>query len=156
MPWLDAVDAVVEAWYPGQADGTALADMLFDDVDPGRWLPVTFEESIDECQISDTEGYPDVDEVAAYDEGVFVGYRYFDRQGTELLFPFGHGLSYGTFWFVTPRSSKRASACDGFWCPLLLEKVHLKSFGTAFDISKILLNVCLRSVYHTGLTSVVV
>lgn len=97
MPWLDAVNAVVETWYPGQVDGTALADVLFGDADPGGRLPVTFGQSTEDYPTADAKAYPGVDDVATYDEGIFVGYRYFDRQGTEPLFPFGHGLSYAAF-----------------------------------------------------------
>lgn len=112
MPWLDAVDAVVETWYPGQVDGTALADVLFGDTDPGGRLPVTFGLSSDDYPTGDMEAYPGVDGVASYDEGVFVGYRYFDHLGTEPLFPFGHGLSYATFEYEDVTVSKRESGDD--------------------------------------------
>jgi len=94
MPWLDAVDAVLETWYPGQADGAALADVLFGDADPGGRLPVTFGQSAADYPATSEEAFPGTDDVASYDEDVFVGYRHFDRQDTEPLFPFGHGLSY--------------------------------------------------------------
>ncbi|OVE85856.1 beta-glucosidase family protein [Natronolimnobius baerhuensis] len=96
MPWLESVDAVLETWYPGQADGEALAAVLFGDADPGGRLPVTFGQSAEQYPTADEAAFPGVDGVAAYDEGVFVGYRYFDEQGLEPLFPFGHGLSYAT------------------------------------------------------------
>ncbi|MEY7852060.1 beta-glucosidase [Natrarchaeobius sp. A-rgal3] len=96
MPWLESVDAVLETWYPGQADGEALANVLFGDADPGGRLPVTFGRSAADYPTASEEAFPGVDGVAAYDEGVFVGYRYFDERDVEALFPFGHGLSYAT------------------------------------------------------------
>ncbi|AEH39242.1 beta-glucosidase family protein [Halopiger xanaduensis] len=96
MPWLEAVDAVLETWYPGQTDGEALADVLFGDADPGGRLPVTFGRSAADYPTADEGSFPGVDDVADYDEGVFVGYRHFDEHDLEPLFPFGHGLSYAT------------------------------------------------------------
>ncbi|RKD98010.1 beta-glucosidase [Halopiger aswanensis] len=97
MPWLEAVDAVLETWYPGQGDGEALADILFGDADPGGRLPVTFGRSADDYPTAEETAFPGTDDVARYDEGVFVGYRYFDEHDREPLFPFGHGLSYAAF-----------------------------------------------------------
>ncbi|AEH37020.1 beta-glucosidase family protein [Halopiger xanaduensis] len=97
MPWLEAVDAVLETWYPGQADGEALAAVLFGDADPGGRLPVTFGQSAADYPTADEAAFPGVDDVTSYDEGVFVGYRYFDEHDREPLFPFGHGLSYAAF-----------------------------------------------------------
>ncbi|SEW10675.1 beta-glucosidase [Natrinema salifodinae] len=97
LPWLDAVDAVLETWYPGQADGEALAAVLFGDDDPSGRLPVTFGRSAADYPTADEAAFPGTDGSARYDEGVFVGYRYFDEHDVEPLFPFGHGLSYATF-----------------------------------------------------------
>ncbi|ELZ96206.1 beta-glucosidase family protein [Haloferax sulfurifontis] len=98
LPWRDSVDAVVESWYPGQADGDALASVLYGDADPSGRLPVTFapEESY---PTASEERFPGVDDEAQYDEGVFVGYRHFDTADAddEPTYPFGHGLSYATF-----------------------------------------------------------
>ncbi|WP_049927574.1 beta-glucosidase [Halopiger goleimassiliensis] len=96
MPWLESVDAVLETWYPGQADGEALAAVLSGDADPGGRLPVTFGRSADDYPTAGEEAFPGVDGVASYDEGVFVGYRHFDAADVDPLFPFGHGLSYAT------------------------------------------------------------
>lgn len=95
-PWREDVAAVVEQWYPGQADGAALADVLYGDRDPSGRLPVTFapEESY---PASDERRFPGEDGVAHYDEGVFVGYRHFDAGDDEPTYPFGHGHSYTTF-----------------------------------------------------------
>ncbi len=96
MPWLDDVAGVAQTWYPGQADGEALAAVLYGE-DPGGRLPVTFGRRFEEYPVAGEQRYPGVDGRVHYGEGVFVGYRGFDRAGVEPLFPFGHGLSYGAF-----------------------------------------------------------
>jgi beta-glucosidase len=96
MPWLDDVAGVVQTWYPGQADGEALAAVLYGE-DPGGRLPVTYGHQFSDYPIAGERRYPGTDGHAHYDEGVFIGYRGFDRAGVEPLFPFGHGLSYGAF-----------------------------------------------------------
>lgn len=98
MPWLDAVSAVVQTWYPGQADGEALAAVLYGQ-DPGGRLPVTFGRDVDDYPTAPPRRYPGVDGRVHYDEGVFVGYRGFDRADVDPAFPFGHGLSYGSFTY---------------------------------------------------------
>ncbi|MDS0259318.1 glycoside hydrolase family 3 C-terminal domain-containing protein [Haloarcula sp. S1CR25-12] len=95
-PWRDDVAAVVEQWYPGQADGAALASVLYGDSDPGGRLPVTFAPE-GSYLTSDERRFPGEDDVARYDEGVFVGYRHFDSGDDEPTYPFGHGHSYATF-----------------------------------------------------------
>jgi beta-glucosidase len=112
MPWLDAVDAVLETWYPGQADGAALADVLFGDADPGGRLPVTFGQSAADYPATSEAAFPGTDDIATYDEGVFVGYRHFDRQDTEPLFPFGHGLSYASIEYDTVTVSETAAGFE--------------------------------------------
>jgi beta-glucosidase len=101
MPWLNRVDAVIEAWYPGQQFGSALAAVLFGDRDPGGRLPVTFPASDAQGPAPTTrpERYPGVDGVERYDEGLLVGYRWYDATGQRPLFAFGHGLSYARFRF---------------------------------------------------------
>jgi beta-glucosidase len=96
MPWLEDVSAVVQTWYPGQADGEALADVLYGR-DPGGRLPVTFGRRFDDYPVATDRRYPGADDRVHYDEGVFVGYRWFDREDVEPAFAFGHGLSYGSF-----------------------------------------------------------
>jgi beta-glucosidase len=101
LPWLDAVDAVLECWYPGQETGRALARVLYGDADPGGRLPVTFG-TAGEYPTAAPASYPgtagaDGHPEARYDEGVFVGYRQFDQQDNEPFFPFGHGRSYAEF-----------------------------------------------------------
>jgi len=96
MPWAEAVAAIVQTWYPGQAEGEALGAVLYGD-DPGGRLPVTYGHSFEEYPVADERRYPGVDGQVHYEEGVFVGYRGFDRAGVDPLFPFGHGQSYATF-----------------------------------------------------------
>ncbi len=108
MPWLDKVPALLEAWYPGEEDGNAVAAVLFGDFDPSGKLPLTFPKRLADLPASTPEQYPGVDGEVHYSEGVFVGYRHYDENGIEPLFPFGFGLSYTTFAFknlkVTPES----------------------------------------------------
>ena len=99
MPWLDAVPAVLQLWFPGQEIGDALADVLTGDVEPGGRLPITFPR-----RIEDTPAFahhPGTDGRAVYAEGLFIGHRWYDREGIEPLFPFGYGLGYTTFTLGT-------------------------------------------------------
>ena len=95
--WLGQVPALVQAWYPGQEGGTALAEILFGDVNPSGRLPVTFERRWEDNPVHDSY-YPAADtKRVVYKEGIFVGYRGYERNQTKPLFPFGFGLSYTTF-----------------------------------------------------------
>ncbi|WP_199430854.1 beta-glucosidase family protein [Qaidamihabitans albus] len=96
MPWLDDVAGVLAAWYPGQEYGNAIAGLLFGDVNPSGKLPVTFPKGLDQVPASDLARFPG----GKYGEGLGVGYRWYDRQGIEPLFPFGFGLSYSTFSYA--------------------------------------------------------
>ncbi|OLT39094.1 glycosyl hydrolase [Saccharomonospora sp. CUA-673] len=93
MPWLDDVAGVLAAWYPGQEYGSALASVLFGDSEPGGRLPATFPVQQADVPAASPDRFPG----GAYDEGLAVGYRWYDREGIEPLFPFGFGLSYTTF-----------------------------------------------------------
>jgi beta-glucosidase len=99
MPWLGKVAAVVDAWYPGQTSGTALASVLFGHTDPGGHLPVTFPASLAQVPAASTAQFPGNGSRVLYSEGVDVGYRWYDAAGETPLFPFGYGLSYTTFAF---------------------------------------------------------
>ena len=101
MPWLHHVDAVLQAWYPGERFGAALASVLFGDSDPGGRLPITFPASDAQGPAPTTrpERYPGVNGEQHYDEGIFVGYRWYDQFRQQPLFPFGYGLSYADFRF---------------------------------------------------------
>ncbi|BCL80086.1 BglX family protein [Ktedonobacteria bacterium brp13] len=97
MPWVDQVSSVVEAWYPGQEDGNAIAAVLFGDVNPSGKLPMTFPKQASDVPANTPAQYPGINGQAQYSEGVFVGYRYYDQNNITPLFPFGYGLSYTTF-----------------------------------------------------------
>ena len=97
MPWLAHADAVLQMWYPGQEEGNAEAALLFGDVSPSGKLPVTFGKQRGDYPGTEEKDFPGIDGKVAYAEGIFVGYRYFERQGTAPLFPFGFGMSYTKF-----------------------------------------------------------
>ena len=98
MPWREAVAAVVEGWYPGQAHGTATAAVLYGDTDPSGRLPVTFAPE-EAYPTSAKRRFPGEDGSVRYEEGVFVGYRAFDSDTSEPTYPFGHGHSYADFTY---------------------------------------------------------
>jgi beta-glucosidase len=96
LPWADDVAAILLAWFPGQEFGNALADVLTGETEPGGRLPTTWPRA--------EQGLPSTqpeDGVLAYDEGIFVGYRAYERDGREPLFPFGHGLGYTTWEYLS-------------------------------------------------------
>lgn len=100
MPWRDSVNAVVQAWFPGQAGGRAIAEILTGKVNPSGRLPITF--PVDLAQIPRPQlpgaGEPwGTPTTIDYFEGADVGYRWFARRGHDPMFAFGHGLSYTTF-----------------------------------------------------------
>ena len=98
--WLDRVPALLETWYAGQSGGTALAEILFGDVNPSGHLPATFERHAEDNPTF-ANYYPEGDSrKVSYKEGIFVGYRGYDHNHTTPLFPFGYGLSYTTFTFA--------------------------------------------------------
>lgn len=120
MPWIDDVDAVLHVWYAGREMGTAIANLLWGDVNPSGKLPMTFPRSLDDVPTQTPAQYPGVfadgstertqpGEIrqVEYSEGMQVGYRWYEAQGIEPLFAFGHGLSYTTFEYskvkVTPK-----------------------------------------------------
>jgi beta-glucosidase len=114
-PWRDRVRALLEAWYPGQEGGTAIARVLFGDVDPGGRLPGTFPRSEDDLPTAgDPEKYPGVNNEVFYKEGVLVGYRWYDSRGIAPAFTFGFGLSYTSFAYrnlrVEPAGGARLGA----------------------------------------------
>ncbi len=97
MPWLHSVAAVLEAFYPGEQDGTATAAVLFGSVDPSGRLPVTFPADGDGVQGGTASTWPGVDGKVVFGEGLDIGYRDDAAEHLEPLFPFGFGLSYTTF-----------------------------------------------------------
>jgi beta-glucosidase len=108
MPWLENVKAVVQAWFPGQEAGNAIADVLTGAVNPSGRLPVSFPRKIEDAPAHGNfpGEYIDGQLHVKYEEGIFVGYRHYDRSEkhrSQVLFPFGYGLSYTTFAHVNPR-----------------------------------------------------
>ena len=99
MAWLGDVAAVLQGWYPGQEVGNALADVLLGKAEPGGRLPQSFPVKWGDnpTQSQDAEVYPGVDGKVRYEEGVFIGYRHYEKTGIAPLFPFGFGLSYTQF-----------------------------------------------------------
>ena len=102
MPWLNQIQGLFEAWYPGQQDGNAIAALLFGDVDPSAKLPETFPASQGDLPTRTAQQYPGVNDAAGiphatYSEGMLVGYRWYDAKHIKPLFPFGFGLTYTTF-----------------------------------------------------------
>jgi beta-glucosidase len=99
MPWLGEVAGVIQSWYPGQEAGNAIADVLVGAAEPGGRLPQSFPVRWNDNPVhsQDREIYPGLNGKVRYEEGVFVGYRHYDRQGIAPMFPFGFGLSYTSF-----------------------------------------------------------
>jgi beta-glucosidase len=97
MPWVDRVPAIVQAWYPGMEGGNALAEILFGDINPSGKLPCTFPRQLTDSPAHAMGAFPGQHGVEHYDEGLLVGYRWFDAKSIQPLFPFGFGLSYTRF-----------------------------------------------------------
>jgi len=100
MPWLDKVSAVLEAWYPGEEDGNAVADVLMGKVNPSAKLPLTFPRDVGQTVARNRDQYPGDGVTVHYSEGLEIGYRSPAGRGGAPLFPFGFGLSYTTFAFA--------------------------------------------------------
>ncbi len=119
LPWVDQVPALLEAWYPGEEDGNAVAAVLFGDVNPSGKLPLTFPKQLSDLPANTPAQYPGTNyitwelqtnestgavtprevtnNIAHYSEGIFVGYRHYDENNIQPQFPFGYGLSYTKF-----------------------------------------------------------
>ena len=110
--WLDRVPALMQAWYAGQEGGTALAHILFGDANPSGKLPISMERRWEDNAVHDSYYPKDGEKRVTYSEGVFVGYRHFDKSDTKPLFPFGYGLSYTTFAYKNLTVSARSTAGD--------------------------------------------
>jgi beta-glucosidase len=104
--WLHNVPVLLHGWYTGQEGGTAIAEILFGIVNPSGKLPVSFEKKWEDNPVYNSYYDPDGNKHVTYSEGLMLGYRYYDTEGVEPLFPFGFGLSYTTFEYsnleVTP------------------------------------------------------
>ncbi len=103
MPWIKKVPAIMQAWFLGSEAGHSIADVLSGDVNPSGHLPFTWYQSLNQCGAHALGEYPGTKRADSniwdeeYKEGIFVGYRYVDKQKLAPLFPFGHGLSYTQF-----------------------------------------------------------
>jgi beta-glucosidase len=103
MPWHDDVRAIVEAWYPGQAGGQAIAEVLTGAVNPSGRLPITFPADLAQTPRPELPGLGDpwgTPTTIRYDEGAEVGHRWFAQRGERPLYAFGHGLSYTSFRYA--------------------------------------------------------
>jgi beta-glucosidase len=112
MPWLDKVKAVLLMWYPGDEGGWATADLLLGKVSPAGRLPFTWPKRLEDDPANDPahleRSSHGVDGKTTYTEGINVGYRWFDQQNIEPLFPFGFGLSYASFDYSGLKVSRAA------------------------------------------------
>jgi beta-glucosidase len=109
-PWRGQVSGLLDAWYPGEQGGAAIARVLFGDVNPSGHLPVTFPQSeAEEPTAGDLQSYPGVGNSEIYKEGVSVGYRWFDAHNLQPAFPFGFGLSYTSFSYGGLAATRTAS-----------------------------------------------
>jgi len=104
--WLPDTPAYLHAWYPGMEGGTAIAEILFGEVNPSGKLPVTFANSHEDYPSHSIGEFPG-DGTVDYAEDIYVGYRYFDTENKDVFFPFGFGLSYTTFEFSDLQVSKQ-------------------------------------------------
>jgi beta-glucosidase len=112
--WADRVPSIIESWYPGQEGGTALAEILLGDTNPSGRLPVTFERRREDNPTNNSYYPASGTNRVEYSEGVFVGYRGYEKNNTKPLFAFGHGLSYTTFKYSNLKVSPVAgSATEG-------------------------------------------
>jgi len=102
MPWLNKVAGVLEAWYPGEEDGNAIAAVLTGAVDPSGRLPITFPASEAAQPLSQSSQFPGVASVVDYGSGLDIGYRWYQVNDVTPLFPFGFGLGYTTFDLSDP------------------------------------------------------
>ncbi len=96
-PWIGQVGALLQAWFPGMEGGNALAALLVGDKNPSGKLPVTFPKRL--VDVPSNNNFPGDGKIVRYEEGIFVGYRYYDTKNVEPRFAFGHGLSYTTFQY---------------------------------------------------------
>ncbi len=111
-PWNKQAGAVVDAWFGGEEAGNAITDVLLGDYNPSGKLPLTFPYRWDQTSASKT--YMKQDSTAPHQEGILVGYRYYDAHNIKPLYPFGYGLSYTTFDLSNMSASKMGSGDDAY------------------------------------------
>lgn len=114
MPWIQNVSTIVQSWYNGTEAGNALAAILMGDINPSGKLPFSFPVKLDDigAHSFDVNAYPGVDNEVIYKEGIFVGYRWLDKENIKPLFSFGHGLSYTTFQYGKLNADKKEIKTD--------------------------------------------
>lgn len=114
-PWIGNVKALLHCWYLGSMSGVTLAEAVSGKINPSGKLPVTFAKKMDDyrCFQFGKRAYPGVDGQVYYDEGIYVGYRWFNTKRVEPQFPFGFGLSYTTFKYGKPQLSAKTMTKDG-------------------------------------------
>ena len=123
-PWRSRVPAILEAWYPGQNGGTAIARVLFGKAEPAGRLPATFPVHEEDLPTAgDFEKYPGTFETVRYKEGVLVGYRWFDEHRLHVAYPFGYGLSYTRFWLRGLRIEGRPGAPGGVRASVVVRNI---------------------------------
>jgi len=123
MPWLGSVNAVLEAWYPGQLGGTAIARLLFGAVNPSGRLPITFPASVSQLPrpvIPGPQGSSGTFDVDYTIEGLNVGYKWYEVNSMTPLFAFGYGLSYTTFSIANIQLVPDSTPTNGFQVSLNL------------------------------------
>lgn len=109
--WIDKVDGLIEAWFAGEQAGNAIAEVLLGETNPSGKLPITFPMKWEDCSAFNT--YKKEDGTTRYEDGIYVGYRHFERNNIQPLFPFGYGLSYSSFKYNDLKlSSKEIDAND--------------------------------------------
>ncbi|NCF33815.1 MAG: glycosyl hydrolase, partial [Proteobacteria bacterium] len=111
MPWLEKVPAILEGYLGGQASGGGIADVLVGGQNPSGKLAETFPLSLHDVPC--TPWFPGENRQMQYREGIYVGYRYFDSAKRDVLFPFGHGLSYTTFEYLNASISNKSVTAQG-------------------------------------------
>jgi beta-glucosidase len=127
-PWINNVSAILEAWYPGQRGGDAIANILFGVVNPSGKLPVTFPASVSDLPRPTIATPPDSTTPFVVDyniDGFNVGYKWYEHKNITPLFPFGYGLSYTTFAITNPQLVYSGSPVGGFQV-----KFDLQNTGT--------------------------
>jgi beta-glucosidase len=130
--WIDSVPALLQTWYPGQEGGKAAAEILFGDVNPSGRLPATFERRWEDNPVHDSYYPAEGTNRVIYKEGVFVGYRGYEHNGTKPLFPFGYGLSYTTFKYsnLTVKAPDAGAKTEDFSEPLYKVSFDVTNTGT--------------------------
>lgn len=108
MPWVEKVPAIIQAWYGGTEAGNAITSVLFGKTNPSGKLPFSFPARIEDNAAHAFGAYPGDGETVEYKEGIFVGYRWFEKKKIKPLFAFGHGLSYTSFNYGKITLDKKA------------------------------------------------